>query len=209
MAEPTNDGIDGEVLPPEGGASVPATTGKGKGAHRTFGRSSNQNEKQRKEEEDRAAPFGKALLRGLDWRQPGWEPDDDERHMVAMLKFSGYTDEDVARVLGMSVETMLKYFQWEIANARMMIIGDLATRAVVRARQGDATLTMFLLKTRSDQLFSERVASAAALGDALGKDEPDDKKRAELVGRVLDLLDSTRKTKTAATAETKKGTTKT
>lgn len=201
MAKPPDEGLDGEIIPPSGGG-LPSPGGKG--SHRTYGRTSNQSEEQRQEEEATARPFGRTLLHGLDWRAPGWEPSDDERSMVAMLKFSGYTDEDIARGLGMNVENLLKHFQWEIANARMMIVGDLATRAYVRARQGDATLTMFLLKTRSDQLFSERVASAAALGGALAKDEGDDKKRAELVERVLELLDIAKKSKTKTAASDKK-----
>ena len=201
MAEPPDAGIDGEVLPPNGGG-LPAP--KGKGTHRTYGRTSNQTDEQRKEEEAEAKPFGRTLLHGLDWRHPGWEPSDDERNMISMLKFSGYNDEEIARGMGMSVETLIKWFSWELTNARMFVVGDLATRAYVRARQGDATLTMFLLKTRSDQLFSERAASAAALGDAIGKGEPDEAKRAELVGKVLELLDLAKKTKTkTATAETK------
>jgi len=188
--------IDGEIIPAGKGDTRGSTA-------RNITRTSGQTQKQRDEEDAEAKPYKDTLAFGLDWRGDDWSPTDDEKRMVSMLKFSGYTDEDVARVLTMSVESLLKYFDWEIKNAKMMLIGELAGRAFKRARDGDATLTMFLLKTRGNGAFSEKAAAAGALGEALGKDEPDDKKRMELVSKVLDLLDGARKTKakTKTTAE--------
>lgn len=187
--------IDGEIIP------AGSSDKRGRNA-RSVTRTSGQTEQQRKEEDDEAKPYKDTLAFGLDWRGEDWGPTDDEKRMVSMLKFSGYTDEDVARVLTMSVESLHKYFKWEIENAKMMLIGELAGRAFKRARDGDATLTMFLLKTRGNGSFSEKAAAAGALGEALGRDEPDDKKRMELVGKVLDLLDGARKAKTKTKTDT-------
>ena len=118
--------------------------------------------------------------------------------MVQMLKFSGYTDEDIAAALHMSVETLLKHFSWELKNAKTLIMGDLATRAYVRARQGNDVMTMFLLKTRGENgAFSERTSQAAAITDSL-KDAANlsDDKKAAVIASVLDLLNPKKKEKT-------------
>lgn len=198
---------DGEVIPPGEGegadASADGKPGKGEklgkngkpvnkgGPTRRF----NQSDEERAEEEQKSAPFGKALVAGgLDWRHPGWQPNEQERQMVRVFKFAGYTDEDVARFLNMSVETLLKHFSFELQNARMAVIGDLTNRAVTRARQGNDTFVMFLLKTRGGGHFSERVAAEAALG---GKDETevldDKRKRDELVKYVVDAIEKNSK----------------
>lgn len=211
MTEGNTDGIDGEVLPPEPGEGKGKGTRKGKGKgtgddkgddkkaqppgeHRTFGRTSKQNPQQRAEEEAGSKAFYGIVAAGGFHRTHGdWEPTQQQRDAVKMLKFCGYTDEDIAYATGMSVETLGKYFEFELKTAKMLVIGDLAQRAVIRARQGDATLTMFLLKTRGGQNFSERAIQMQALGEALDKEEPNDSRRAELVGKVLDLLDTHRK----------------
>lgn len=194
--------LDGEAITP----ADDAKKGKGKKPdNRQYTRTSGQNEKQREEEEENSEPFQRAIMAGgLDWRHPGWEPSDKERRMVQILKFAGSTDEDIGRILDMSVETLKKHFDFELEVGRQVVIGDLASRAITRARQGDATLTMFLLKTRGGQNFSERAIQAQALGEALGKDEIDTTKRAELVGKILDVLD-THKRKTTAKKTDNKG----
>lgn len=194
--------LDGEAITPADDAK------KGKGKKPDFGRqytrTSGQNDKQRNEEEEHSEPFKRAIMQGgLNWRHPGWEPTDKERHMVRVLKFAGSTDEDIGRILDMSVETLKKHFDFELEVGRQIVIADLASRAITRARQGDATLTMFLLKTRGGQNFSERAIQAQALGEALGKDEIDTSKRAELVGKILDVLETHKKKPGKAKTETK------
>lgn len=188
----SNDGADETGEPIEGDVTPPGKKGgKGKAQPRTgkgFGRQ--QTDDERKDEEDAAKAYSQAVaIGGLDWKHPGWEPSEKDRAMVRMLKFCGNTDEDIAGVLGMSQESLLKYFAFELKHAKTMIIGDLANRAYVRARQGNDVLTMFLLKTRGGSQFSERAVQMQALADGLDKNEPDDKRRAELVAQIVDLLD--------------------
>lgn len=190
----TPDEPQGDAPPPsEGEIITPADDAKKrrKGATRhEHVRTSGQNDEQRADEEDQSEAFRNAIvLGGLDWRHPGWEPSEKERQMVRVLKFSGFNDEQVAATLDMTVETLQKHFSFELLAAKTLIIGDLTNRALTRARQGDATLTMFLLKTRGMGNFSERTQAVQALADSSAAEGIDDGRRVELVGRILDLLD--------------------
>lgn len=157
-----------------------------------------QTPEEREEEKSHTGPFTRVAVYGSDWwRQYGWQPSADDRLMVQMLKFSGYTDEDVASALYMSVETLQKHFDFELKNAKTLIIGDLATRAYVRARQGNDVMTMFLLKTRGGGAYSEKAAMAASITDSLKDAESlSDEKKAQVISSLVDLL-SPKREKTA------------
>lgn len=204
MTEDNEPPLEGEITGPDGSVS-PAPAGKGKGGKQP-GRekrtsfNGRQTPEQRKDEEERSEPFRVVAFRGEGWwRGDGWEPSNDDRLMVQMLKFSGYTDEDIASALHMSVETLLKHFSWELKNAKTLIVGDLATRAYTRARQGNDIMTMFLLKTRGNGQFSEKSQTAAAITDSLKDVEGlSDDKKAEVIASLVDLLNPKKeKTKTA------------
>jgi len=196
---PDDKPLEGEVSQPGQKSGKGGTSGGGK---RAF--NGQQTPEQRAAENKNSETMRAIAIYGLDWKFPGWEPNEQEKRVVIMLKFAGYTDEDVARYMSMSVESLLKYFPDELALGKMGVIGDLTNRAVFRAKEGNDVLTMFLLKTRGGGNFSERAVQMQALGDALDKTEPDEKRRVELVGKILDLLDSSKKTKT----KTEKPTTK-
>jgi len=198
--QPEDAPLDGEITPPDKGKGKSAT---GKGNHKT--RTSGQTPEQREEEETGAKVwFGIITSGGFDWRGRDWEPTKQQRDAVATLKFCGYNDEDIAYCVGMSPESLARYFAFELRTSRMLMVGDLAGRAFTRARQGDATLSMFLLKTRGGGNFSERAVQMQTLTDALDKTEPDEKRRVELVGKILDLLDSAKQKPKAEKSTTKK-----
>jgi len=168
-------------------------------ARRRFGRE--RTEKEINEEEEAVRPFTKVALLG-DWKRADWRPSQEDGLMVQMLKFSGYTDEDVAAAIGMSVETLQKWFSFELQNAKTLIVGDLATRAYVRARQGNDVLLMFLLKSRTNGAFSERAATASAIADGLKDvDSLSDDRRAEIIGNLIGLLNPKKQKKKATTTE--------
>lgn len=180
---------EGEIIPP-GGAQLPAKRGGGK--KNSFNRPQTPEDKEAERKE--TDPFHQVVLLGRGWWDfPGFEPTNEHRKMVQMLKFSGYTDEDIAAGLHMSVETLLKHFAWELRNAKMLIMGDLATRAYTRARRGNDVMTIFLLKTRSDGAFSERAATAAAITDSLKDvDALTDDKKADVIAALVDLMNPKR-----------------
>jgi len=184
-----------EIIPPEkpGKKSGPEKGAPKKVTGKGFGRQ--QTDEERADEEKRSETFRTVVKLGDRWwKRPGWEPNENDRLMVQMLKFSGYTDEDIAGALQMSVETLLKYFSWELQHAKTLIMGDLATRAYTRARQGNDVMTMFLLKTRGENgAFSEKAAQASAITDSLKDvDGLSDDKKAQVIANVLDLLNPKR-----------------
>lgn len=162
-----------------------------------------QSDEQRDDEKRHTDPYQQVVILGRGWwDRDGFEPTEEQRAMVKMLKFSGYTDEDVAGGLHMSVETLIKHFAFELKHAKMLLTGDLATRAYTRARRGNDIMTMFLLKTRGDGNFSEKAAVATAITDSLKDvDALSDDKKAQVIASLVDLMNPKRKT----TAETKKG----
>lgn len=190
----TDNPIDPTDIEPPRKGRRKAVTGKG------FGRQ--QTEEERTEETKRADPFTRIVALGEGWwRYEGFAPSEDDQRMVQMLKFSGYTDEDIASALYMSVETLQKHFAFELRNAKTLIIGDLATRAYTRARQGNDVMTMFLLKTRGGGAFSEKVSQAQAITESLKDvDGLSDDKKAHVIASLVDLLNP-KKEKAAAKKE--------
>lgn len=54
-----------------------------------------------------------------------YNPTDEGRELVKMLSASGMTQEQVSAVVGVSVETMLKYYRHEYDHGNELMIGDL------------------------------------------------------------------------------------
>lgn len=198
MADDTSgdEPLDGDVQPPgkKGGRKPGPATGKG------FGRQQTPEERSEEEAGSRAF-YALVAAGGFDWRHKDWEPTKQQRDAVKMLKFCGYTDEDISYATGMSVESLQKYFEFELKTAKMLLIGDLANRAMHRAKQGNDVLTMFLLKTRGDGRFSEKAAMVGALVDESAAGGVDESKRAQVVSQILDLLDARKNKPKKATKE--------
>jgi hypothetical protein len=189
----TNEPIDGEITTPDGKVSQPPAKRGTNKTRKGFGR--DQSDAEREQETKNSDPFQQVVLLGRSWwDRDGFEPSDEQRKMVQMLKFSGYTDEQIAGGLHMSVETLIKHFAFELTNAKMLIMGDLATRAYTRARQGNDVLTMFLMKTRSENgAFSEKASTAAAITDSLKDvDALSDDKKASVIAALVDLMNPKR-----------------
>ena len=177
--------LDGEIIGPGEQAKQPPVKRQ---KPQSFNR--NQSDEQKADEKKRTDPFQQVVLLGRKWWDYNdWQPTEEQRGMVKMLKFSGYTDEDVASGLHMSVETLIKHFAHELKHAKMLLTGDLATRAYTRARRGNDILTMFLLKTRGDGNFSEKAAVATAITDSLKDvDALSDDKKAQVIASLVELM---------------------
>lgn len=188
MVDNTDEPLDGEITDKNGKVSKPPAKRGSNKSRKGFGR--DQSDEERAEERENSDPFQQVVLLGRGWWDRfGFEPSDEQRKMVQMLKFSGYTDEQIAGGLHMSVETLVKHFSFELTNAKMLIMGDLATRAYTRARQGNDVLTMFLMKTRSDGAFSEKASMAASITESLKDvDTLSDDKKAQVIASLVDLM---------------------
>jgi hypothetical protein len=176
--------------PLEGDIDNPKKGGKKKPTYSNSGGRRQTDEERDAEEKGSRVFFALVAAGGFDWQYKDWEPTEQQRDAVKVLSFCGYTQEQIAYATGMSVESLVRYFDFELQTARMLIIGDLTSRAITRARQGDNILTMFLLKTRSEGRFSEKAAMVAQLADESATEGIDEGKRARLVGQILELLDA-------------------
>ena len=198
---PSDDGkpLDGDVIGPDGSTSA----GPDGAAKRKRGPNKKHTPEERAEEAAGSKIFFEVVKAGgFDWRHKDWEPSEAQRRVVSTLAFCGYTHEDIGLAVGMSVETLQKHFDFELKTARMLSVGDLAARALTRARQGNDTMTIFLLKTRGGPAFSERAEQAAVLGDKL-KDAVgvSDERKQEIISSIVDLLTPKRAATKATTKE--------
>ena len=105
-------------------------------------------------------------------------PEFFDNHFSGELQYA-----DIDRL-----EKLVKHFAYDLRAAKILAVGDLASRALARARDGDATLTMFILKTRGGSPWSEKAGQMKELGEAIVNAEPDTAKRKELVKTILDAL---------------------
>lgn len=180
--------------PLEGDIDTPKKGGRGGERKKpTYSNSGGRRQSDEEREEERKGSevfFALVAAGGFDWGYKDWEPTKAQRDAVKVLSFCGYTQEQIAYATGMSVESLVRHFEFELQTARMLIIGDLTSRAITRARQGDNILTMFLLKTRGEGRFSERSQMVAQLADESATEGIDEGRRAQLVGQILELLDA-------------------
>ena len=194
--------LDGEITGPDGKVSKPPAKRGSNKSRKGFGR--DQSDDEREDERKNSEPFTEVVMLGRGWwDRDGFEPSEEQRKMVQMLKFSGYTDEQIAGGLHMSVETLIKHFDFELKNSKMLIMGDLATRAYTRARQGNDVLTMFLMKTRSENgAFSEKASVAGAITDSLKDvDTMSDDKKAQVIASLVELMSPKHKQTKTTTPE--------
>ena len=82
-----------------------------------------------------------------------FEPTAEERQKVYQLTASGFTVEDIAKVIyrygkPISNKTIRKYFHRELESARIEAVGAVAGRLFKKAIDGDTTAMIFYLKTR-------------------------------------------------------------
>ena len=76
-----------------------------------------------------------------------YEPNDEDRSLA--LKMAGYcTFEQIAAVLKISSDTLVKYYKEDL-DAKKVIVGtQVASKLVEKALRGDNACMMFYLKTQ-------------------------------------------------------------
>ena len=81
---------------------------------------------------------------------PAHEPTEQTRAEVGALTSFGNTQEDIARYLGISVDTLVKYYRSELDNAALKANAKVANKLFRKATEGDDLGAMtFWLKTRA------------------------------------------------------------
>jgi len=78
------------------------------------------------------------------------QPTDKSRAEVSALVSFGITQEDIARYIGISVDTLAKYYRHELDTALIRANAMVANKLFRKATEGDdLTAMMFWLKTRA------------------------------------------------------------
>ena len=83
--------------------------------------------------------------------RPPFEPTDDQRKMVSQMAAVGITQEQIARAIvekGISVETLQKYFDEEIATASIKANAKIGGAAFNKAVGGDPQMIKWWTATR-------------------------------------------------------------
>jgi hypothetical protein len=81
--------------------------------------------------------------------RPPHLPNGDTRNKVFMLSTVGTRHEDIATVLGISTDTLTKYYQDELAKGRIEANASVAETLFKQAKEGNTTAMIFWLKSRA------------------------------------------------------------
>lgn len=80
--------------------------------------------------------------------RPAFKPTDDQRYSVPLMKIAGMTEEMISRCLGISEQTLRKYFRDELDLGEAKIHVEIADTIVRNAKAGNAALLQFFAQTR-------------------------------------------------------------
>ena len=84
--------------------------------------------------------------------RPPYVPTEEGRRIVEGMSAAGITQEGIARVMQISVETLVKYYREELDTALdkalVQVAGSLFKKAVSDDHPNAAACAMFFLKTR-------------------------------------------------------------
>jgi hypothetical protein len=81
--------------------------------------------------------------------RPPHLPNADTRNRVYMLSTVGTRHEDIASVLSISHDTLVKYYKEELDNGRIEANASVAETLFKQAKEGNTTAMIFWLKSRA------------------------------------------------------------
>lgn len=77
-----------------------------------------------------------------------WKPTDEERRLVEHYVTLGYTQEQVAALMGKSVESLAKYCRGELDLGALKVNAKIGGALYQKAMKGDTAALIFWCKTR-------------------------------------------------------------
>jgi hypothetical protein len=83
-------------------------------------------------------------------------PDPAVAQTVANMVFAGMTQDTIARVLKVGLDTLHTHYKHELDTGQASMVNDIAQSLAQRAKAGSDTAAIFLLKTRGAGKFTER-----------------------------------------------------
>ena len=81
--------------------------------------------------------------------RPPHLPNEDTRNKVYTLSTVGTRHEDIASVLGISHDTLVKYYKEELDKGRIEANASVAETLFKQAKEGNTTAMIFWLKSRA------------------------------------------------------------
>jgi len=104
-----------------------------------------------------------------------YTPSDKDQQLVTQMAAVGITQEQIAAVIGITHETLNKYYQEELLTAKSKVIAKVAGTLVNKALKGDNTCMIFYLKTQggwreTNNLEVEHKGSVAIIQEYNPKD---------------------------------------
>lgn len=79
--------------------------------------------------------------------RPAHEPNDITRAKVEVLAKTNWTQEQIAKELGISVDTMMKYYDQEIRRGRIKIKTMIINSLLKKVEEGNTACIIFACKT--------------------------------------------------------------
>lgn len=80
--------------------------------------------------------------------RPAWEPTAEQRMMVKVCMGTGFTQEQVAALLGVDHDTLVKHCREELAIGHLEIDAKIGGKLVQKCLAGDTACLIFYHKTR-------------------------------------------------------------
>ena len=88
--------------------------------------------------------------------RPAHKPTAETKTLAKTLSAVGITHEDIANKIGISADTLAKYYRQELKDGRIDANASVAKGLFEQARSGNTVAQMFWLKTRAGWKETDR-----------------------------------------------------
>lgn len=105
-----------------------------------------------------------------------FEPTKEQRHIVKNLKaYLGRTDEEIAKVLGVSCDTLTRHFPEELKAGRDAANANMARALYENGISGNVAAQIFWMKTRAGwkEVDEQPKQSGTTVFNYFGSEKPD------------------------------------
>ena len=96
---------------------------------------------------------------------PAFEPTQEQRYSVELMAGIGIPQTDIASALGITDNTLRKYFPDELKNGRTRTIAKVADSLVRQALAGNTTAMIFYLKTQARWSETHKIEHSGSVSE--------------------------------------------